>query len=62
LAALAAADLVLVVGSAEPTGMQRLVRGLAELRDTGLATPTWVVLNRVRDAVIAGRCKQRVRL
>ena len=54
LAALAAADLVLVIGSAEPTGMQRLVRGLAELRDIGLAAPTWVVLNRVRDGVIAG--------
>jgi Flp pilus assembly CpaE family ATPase len=54
LAALAAADLVLVIGSAEPTGMQRLVRGLAELRDLGLAAPSWVVLNRVRDGVIAG--------
>ena len=54
LAALAAADLVLVIGSAEPTGMQRLVRGLAELREIGLAAPTWVVLNRVRDGVIAG--------
>ncbi|HET6209174.1 MAG TPA: hypothetical protein VFD94_02265, partial [Jatrophihabitans sp.] len=54
LAALAAADLVLVVGSAEPTGMQRLIRGLAELRETGLATPSWVLLNRVRDGVIAG--------
>jgi MinD-like ATPase involved in chromosome partitioning or flagellar assembly len=54
LAALAAADLVLVIGSAEPTGMQRLVRGLTELRDLGLAAPSWVVLNRVRDGVIAG--------
>jgi len=45
---------VLVIGSAEPTGMQRLVRGLAELRDLGLAAPSWVVLNRVRDGVIAG--------
>lgn len=54
LAALAAADLVLVIGSAEPTGMQRLVRGLAELRDLKLAAPNWVVLNRVRDGVIAG--------
>lgn len=54
LAALAAADLVLVIGSAEPTGMQRLVRGLAELRELGSAAPSWVVLNRVRDGVIAG--------
>jgi Flp pilus assembly CpaE family ATPase len=54
LAALAAADLVLVIGSAEPIGMQRLVRGLTELRDLGLSAPSWVVLNRVRDGVIAG--------
>jgi len=44
LAALAAADLVLVVGSADPIGMQRLVRGLEELRSIGLQGPTWVLL------------------
>ena len=36
LAVLDAADLVLAVGSADPIGMQRLIRGLADLRDTGL--------------------------
>ena len=36
LAVLDAADLVLAVGSADPIGMQRLVRGLADLRDAGL--------------------------
>jgi Flp pilus assembly CpaE family ATPase len=54
LAGLAAADLVLVIGSADPIGMQRLIRGLAELRSVGIHTQTWVVLNRVRDAVVAG--------
>ena len=55
LAALAAADVVVAVGSADPVGMTRLVRGLAELREHGSASP-WVVVNRVvrradRDSV-----------
>ena len=54
LAVLDAADLVLVVGAADPIGMQRLVRGLSELRDTEIAAPVWVVLNRVRDGVVPG--------
>lgn len=54
LAALDEADLVLVVGSADPIGMQRLVRGLAELRSAEIDTPSWVVLNRVRRAVLPG--------
>lgn len=54
LAVLDAADLVLAVGSADPIGMQRLVRGLAELRDTGLDRPVWVVLNRVRRGAVPG--------
>lgn len=54
LAALEAADLVLAVGSADPIGMQRLVRGLEELRAAGIDKPTWVVLNRVRAAVVPG--------
>ncbi|MDT4996984.1 MAG: hypothetical protein QOD45_1052 [Pseudonocardiales bacterium] len=54
LAVLDAADLVLAVGSADPIGMQRLVRGLADLRDTGLDRPVRVVLNRVRRGVVPG--------
>jgi MinD-like ATPase involved in chromosome partitioning or flagellar assembly len=54
LAALDDADLVLVVGAADPIGMQRLVRGLAELRDAEIAAPVWVVLNRVRSGVVPG--------
>jgi MinD-like ATPase involved in chromosome partitioning or flagellar assembly len=54
LAVLDDADLVVVVGSADPIGMQRLVRGLAELRDTEVGAPLWIVLNRVRDGAVPG--------
>ncbi|HEX3336534.1 MAG TPA: hypothetical protein VHS54_08735 [Jatrophihabitans sp.] len=54
LAVLDDADLVLVVGGADPIGMQRLVRGLAELRDAEVAAPVWVVLNRVRSGAVPG--------
>lgn len=55
LAALASADLVLAVGSADPVGLQRLVRGLVDLRDAEIEAPVWVVLNRVRSGVVPGR-------
>jgi MinD-like ATPase involved in chromosome partitioning or flagellar assembly len=54
LAVLDDADLVLVVGAADPVGMQRLIRGLAELRDAEIEAPLWVVLNRVRRGVAPG--------
>lgn len=54
LAVLDEADVVVVVGAADPIGMQRLVRGLAELRDTEVTAPLWVVLNRVRGGVVPG--------
>jgi MinD-like ATPase involved in chromosome partitioning or flagellar assembly len=54
LAVLDDADLIVVVGAADPIGMQRLVRGLAELRDAEVAAPTWVALNRVRSGVVPG--------
>jgi MinD-like ATPase involved in chromosome partitioning or flagellar assembly len=54
LAALDAADLILVVGAADPVGIQRLIRALAELRDVGVDTPSWVVLNKVRHDVAPG--------
>jgi len=48
LAALSEADLIVAVGSADPSGMERLVRGLAELAEVlPHSTPT-VVLNRTR--------------
>ena len=55
LAVLASADLILAVGSADPIGLQRLVRGLTELSDAGVQAPVWVVLNRVRSGVVPGR-------
>jgi Flp pilus assembly CpaE family ATPase len=54
LAVLDEADVVLVVGAADPIGMQRLVRGLTELREAEVSTPIEVVLNRVRDGVVPG--------
>ncbi len=53
LAVLEEADLILTVGSADPIGMQRLVRGLGELR-AAVDTPVWIVLNRVRRSAVAG--------
>jgi Flp pilus assembly CpaE family ATPase len=54
LAVLDDADAILVVGAADPIGMQRLVRGLAELRDAEVAAPQQVVLNKVRRGVVPG--------
>lgn len=48
LAVLDCADEILVVGSADPVGVQRLVRALGDLSDAEVATPTRVALNRVR--------------
>ncbi|MEO6700353.1 MAG: P-loop NTPase [Jatrophihabitantaceae bacterium] len=60
LAALAAADLVLVVGAADPIGLQRLVRGLDELRAAQINSPTWVLLNRVREAAVPGNTRSQL--
>ncbi|WP_456847248.1 AAA family ATPase [Cellulomonas sp. P5_C6] len=53
LSALEAADVVVVVGAADPVGIQRLVRGLGELSDLGLGGTRLVLVNRVR-ATVAG--------
>ncbi len=50
LDAVAAADTVVVVGSAEPTGLARLARTLVEVRDLSGA-PVVVVVNRMRDSL-----------
>lgn len=55
LAALDGADVIVAVGSADPIGIQRLVRALGDLRELDLSTPVWVVLNRVRGSVVPGR-------
>jgi Flp pilus assembly CpaE family ATPase len=54
LAVLEEADVVLAVGSADPIGMQRLVRGLGELRDLTVPGRIWVVLNRLRAGAVPG--------
>jgi len=55
LAVLEEADLILAVGSADPIGIQRLVRGLGELRAAAVDTPVWIVLNRVRRGAVGGK-------
>ena len=54
LAVLGAADVIVAVGAADPIGVQRLVRGLGELRELDLAVAPWVVLNRVRRGAVPG--------
>ncbi len=48
--AVAIADHVVVVGTAEPTGLARLARSLVDIRDATSA-PVTVVVNRMRDSL-----------
>ncbi len=50
LDAVAAADRIVVVGSAEPTGLARLARTLVDVRESCPA-PVTVVVNRMRDSL-----------
>ncbi|MHB2023402.1 MAG: AAA family ATPase, partial [Mycobacteriales bacterium] len=52
LACLAAADVVLAVGGADPVGLYRLIRGLAELRS--IVPAPRVVVNKARQSVGGG--------
>lgn len=63
LSALQAADLVVVVGGADPVGLQRLVRGLEDLRDAAVPVPAarLVVVNRVRDSAIGRHAESQIR-
>jgi MinD-like ATPase involved in chromosome partitioning or flagellar assembly len=63
LSALQAADVVVVVGGADPVGLQRLVRGLEDLRDAAVPVPAarLVVVNRVRDSAVGRRAEAQVR-
>lgn len=54
LAVLDEADLILAVGTADAIGIQRLIRGLEELKAAGTSAPVWIVLNRVRGAAVPG--------
>ena len=59
LTALEAADHLLVVGSADPVGLQRLVRGVQDLAVVPSPTPT-VVLNKVRASVAGPRPERSI--
>jgi len=60
LTVLAAADEVVVVGSADPIGLQRTVRAVAELRDH-VAHPPRVVVTRVRSSAVGRDPDARIR-
>ena len=51
LAAIEAADELLVVGTPDPVGLSRLARGLVELRETGAPRAVHVVVNRHRASL-----------
>jgi MinD-like ATPase involved in chromosome partitioning or flagellar assembly len=53
--ALRAAETVVAVGSGDPVGLQRLVRGLAELKEVVPGVAPVVVVNRVRAAAVGAR-------
>lgn len=61
LAALELADTVLAVGSADPVGLQRLVRGLGELREAVPGAQPVVVVNRLRASAVPGDSQAEVR-
>ncbi|MGF0117696.1 AAA family ATPase [Promicromonospora sp. Marseille-Q5078] len=63
LAALQAADVVVVVGAADPVGIQRLVRGLEDLREVPVpvAGERVVVANRVRSSAVGAHPEAGVR-
>lgn len=61
LAALAAADTVLAVASADPVGIARLVRGLARLDEVAPAAPRHVLINRMRQAPFGIDATRQVR-
>jgi MinD-like ATPase involved in chromosome partitioning or flagellar assembly len=60
LAALAAADTVLAVASAEPVGLVRFVRGLSELREVVPGPEPLIVVNRLRASVAGGDARREV--
>ena len=55
------ADIVLAVGSGDPVGLHRLVRGLAELREAVPGVQPRVVVNRLRSSAIPGDAAAQIR-
>ncbi len=54
IAALEAADTVIAVGAADPVGLHRLVRGLADLRELSPGGRLRVVVNKLRRGITPG--------
>ena len=61
LTVLAAADRVVAVGTADPVGLQRLVRGLGELKEAVPGVDPLVVVNRLRATAVPGDAQAEVR-
>ncbi|MGB8651811.1 MAG: hypothetical protein WCD35_14245, partial [Mycobacteriales bacterium] len=61
LAVLEQAETVLAVGTADPVGLQRLVRGLADLKEAVPGTRPVVVVNRLRASAVPGDAEAEVR-
>ena len=55
------ADTVVVVGAADPVGLQRLIRGLAELKEAVPGVTPTVVVNRLRPGAVPGDAEAEVR-
>jgi MinD-like ATPase involved in chromosome partitioning or flagellar assembly len=60
VAVLRAADTVVCVGSADPVGLRRLVRGIEELKQAVQGVQPLVVVNRVRATVVPGEPRREI--
>lgn len=60
LTALEAADVVVAVGAGDPVGLQRLVRGLADLAEVSPGTVPRVVVTRVRASAVGTNPRRRI--
>lgn len=60
LAVVEAADVVLCVGTADPVGLQRLVRALGELRAVAPTVRPLVVVNRLRPGTMPGDPRRQI--
>jgi MinD-like ATPase involved in chromosome partitioning or flagellar assembly len=61
LTTLGQADVVVAVGASDPVGLQRLVRGLSDLRDVVSGVEVRVVVNRLRPSVVGPDPERQVR-
>ena len=58
---LEAADTVIAVGAADPVGLQRLVRGLGELKEAVPGISPTVLINRLRPSAVPGDAEKEIR-